>query len=185
MRRLLLASAMLFLLCVSAAFGAQPLRVAVSKHPVANKTKALRYLEGKLQRYEEKTWYWQRLTGATPTQTAGRTLAAMAVSDLERTVRVWKKRAVKAHRVAQHPPHMAQWMCIHHYEGAWNDIGGPYWGGLQMSLGFQERYGGWIFQKKGTADHWTPLEQIWTAEKALKTRGFWPWPNTARLCGLL
>jgi hypothetical protein len=54
-----------------------------------------------------------------------------------------------------------------------------------MSLTFQERYGGWLYQWKGTADHWTPLEQIWTAEKAAQSRGFWPWPNTARLCGLI
>jgi hypothetical protein len=80
---------------------------------------------------------------------------------------------------------MRDWLCIHHYEGAWNDVGGPYWGGLQMSLTFQERYGGWIYKAKGTADHWTPLEQIWTAEKALQSRGFWPWPNTARICGLI
>ena len=38
---------------------------------------------------------------------------------------------------------------------------------------------------KGTADHWSPLEQIWTAERAVHTSGFWPWPNTARICGLI
>ena len=109
----------------------------------------------------------------------------MAIGDLERTIRVWQRRDLKAHRLAQHPPHMNEWMCIHHYEGAWNDVGGPYWGGLQMSLTFQQRYGGWIYRLKGTADHWTPLEQIWTAEKARQSRGFWPWPNTARICGLI
>jgi hypothetical protein len=173
---------MLFLLCVSAAFGAQQ----KAKHPKhSSRAAALHYLDGQLQRYEQLTWYWQRLTGSAPTQTAGRTLASMAVSDLRRTVRVWQRRALKAHRIAQHPPHMRDWLCIHHYEGAWNDVGGPYWGGLQMSLTFQERYGGWIYKAKGTADHWTPLEQIWTAEKALHSRGFWPWPNTARICGLI
>ena len=79
----------------------------------------------------------------------------------------------------------AAFECIHHYEGAWNDVGGPYWGGLQMNITFQERYGGWLYRTKGTADHWTPLEQIWVAEKALQSRGFWPWPNTARMCGLI
>ena len=73
----------------------------------------------------------------------------MAISDLERTVRVWQRRDLKAHRLAQHPPHMSEWMCIHHYEGAWNDVGGPYWGGLQMSLTFQQRYGGWIYRLQG------------------------------------
>lgn len=173
---------MLFLLCVSAAFGAQQTVGSVSH---SGRAAALRYLEGRLQRYERETWYWQRLTGSPRTETAGRTLASMAIGDLERTIRVWQRRDLKAHRLAQHPPHMNEWMCIHHYEGAWNDVGGPYWGGLQMSLTFQERYGGWIYRLKGTADHWTPLEQIWTAEKARQSRGFWPWPNTARICGLI
>jgi hypothetical protein len=65
------------------------------------------------------------------------------------------------------------------------DTGAPYYGGLQMDVGFQQHYGAWLYARKGTANHWSPLEQIWTAEKALKTRGFWPWPNTARYCGLI
>jgi hypothetical protein len=182
LRQLILASAMLFLLYVSTALGAQQ-QGTTQRH--AARASALHELEGRLRQYEQKTWYWQRLTGSRLTSTAGRTLSVMAVADVEHAVRVWQRRALKAHRRAQHPPHMRQWMCIHHYEGAWNDVGGPYWGGLQMNLTFQEHYGGWIFHKKGTADHWTPLEQIWTAEKALKSRGFWPWPNTARMCGLL
>ena len=54
-----------------------------------------------------------------------------------------------------------------------------------MDLSFQQAYGGWLFRTKGTADHWTPLEQIWTAVRAARVRGFYPWPNTARFCGLL
>jgi hypothetical protein len=182
LRRLLLAAAMVFLFCVSAAFGAQQKAKTVTR---SSRAAALHYLESRLQRFEEETWYWERLTGSPRTDTAGRRLQGMAVTDLEHTVRAWQLQDSKAHRAAQRPPHMNQWMCIHRYEGAWNDVGGPYWGGLQMSLTFQQRYGGWIYRLKGTADHWTPLEQIWTAEKALRSRGFWPWPNTARLCGLI
>jgi hypothetical protein len=29
------------------------------------------------------------------------------------------------------------------------------------------------------------MEQIWVAVRAWRTRGFSPWPNTARDCGLL
>lgn len=83
------------------------------------------------------------------------------------------------------PPHYHQWMCIHRYEGSWTDGGGPYYGGLQMDLGFQATYGSHLLHTKGTADHWTPLEQMWVAERAWAKRGFWPWPNTARYCGLL
>ena len=182
MRRLLLASAALFALCASAAFGAQQHGQAASH---SNRAAALEYLEGELQHYEQTTWRWQRLAGVSATQTAGRRLASMGVSDLQKTVKAWQRRAVAAHRRAQHPPHLVQWLCIHHYEGAWNDVGGPYWGGLQMDLTFQEHYGSWLYRMKGTADHWTPLEQMWVAEKALQVRGFWPWPNTARSCGLL
>jgi hypothetical protein len=185
LRRILLASAVLFAFCGSAALGAQHAERTSHAARRSGRTAALRYLEGKLQRYEALTWHWQELAGMPRTQTAGRTLAAMAVSDLEQTVKTWQRRAQTAHRVAQHPPHLQDWMCIHRYEGAWNDVGGPYWGGLQMSLSFQETYGSRLFKTKGTADHWTPLEQMWTAEKALRSRGFWPWPNTARLCGLI
>jgi hypothetical protein len=54
-----------------------------------------------------------------------------------------------------------------------------------MDVEFQRTYGTQLFRAKGTADHWTPLEQMWVAERAYQTRGFWPWPNTARYCGLL
>jgi hypothetical protein len=173
---------MLFLVCVSAAFGAQQKSTTAKR---SSRAAALHYLEGQLLHYEQATWRWQRLVGASPTQTAGRRLTAMAVSDLERTVETWQRRARTAQRRAQHPPHLAQWLCIHRYEGAWNDVGGPYWGGLQMDLTFQQRYGGRLYRMKGTADHWTPLEQIWTAVRAARIRGFWPWPNTARFCGLM
>jgi len=75
---------------------------------------------------------------------------------------------------------------IHRYEGAWNDPNPPYYGGLQMDLGFQRTYGGGLLSRKGTANHWTPLEQMWAAERAHRSgRGFYPWPNTARYCGLI
>ena len=53
-----------------------------------------------------------------------------------------------------------------------------------MDLSFQEEYGGWLLRTKGTADRWTPLEQIWVAVRAWRSRGFSPWPTTARECGL-
>ena len=84
------------------------------------------------------------------------------------------------------PPHLSSWQCIHGYEGSWNDDGSPYYGGLQMDLGFQQRYGAELLKSKGTANNWTPLEQMWVAEKAYSSgRGFYPWPNTARYCGLI
>lgn len=84
------------------------------------------------------------------------------------------------------PPHYNEWLCIHRYEGSWTDPNAPFYGGLQMDIGFQQTYGASLLKSKGTADNWTPLEQMWVAEKAYHSgRGFYPWPNTARYCGLI
>jgi len=100
---------------------------------------------------------------------------------------IWRHRADAAGRVFRHgPAHRLAWMCIHRYEGSWTDGGSPYYGGLQMDVGFQETYGRTLFAAKGTANHWSPLEQMWVAERAYRSgRGFYPWPNTARYCGLI
>jgi hypothetical protein len=111
--------------------------------------------------------------------------AESSVVRLRRLAHAWRQREHAVWRRANHPPGLDAWLCIHHYEGSWTDSGGPYWGGLQMDLGFQETYGGWLLRHKGTADHWSPLEQIWVAVRASHTRGFSPWPNTARYCGVL
>jgi hypothetical protein len=88
---------------------------------------------------------------------------------------------------AQRPPHYWQWLCIHRYEGAWNsNTGNGYFGGLQMDVRFMWTYGRDMIRRHGNYAHsWTPLEQMWVAERAWRTRGFAPWPNTARMCGLL
>jgi hypothetical protein len=89
------------------------------------------------------------------------------------------------------PPHYNQWLCIRSYEakdhhGGWQAAtGNGYYGGLQMDISFQRAYGSALLNSKGTANNWTMLEQMWVAEEAYKTRGFYPWPNTARYCGLI
>src|SRR5581483_12008955 len=68
----------------------------------------------------------------------------------------------------EHPPYLAALDCIHRGEGTWNDTRNPvYDGGLQMDLGFESRYGGFLLRLKGRAYNWTPLEQIWTAVYAI------------------
>jgi hypothetical protein len=108
-------------------------------------------------------------------------------ASLERARTVWWRRTVAVRRrFAAGPPHRNAWLCLHRYEGSWRDDGGPYYGGLQMDIGFQQHYGRVLLRTKGTADHWTPLEQMWVAERAYRAgRGFSPWPNTARYCGLI
>jgi hypothetical protein len=83
------------------------------------------------------------------------------------------------------PPHYQQWLCIHSHEGSWTDTGDPYWGGLQMDRAFMSAYAPAHLLRRGYANTWTPLEQMWVAENAYRKRGFGPWPNTARMCGLL
>lgn len=85
-------------------------------------------------------------------------------------------------------PHYAEWMCIagHESKATWDiSTGNGYYGGLQMDRQFQQTYAPGLYRTKGTADHWTAEEQMRAAERALPSRGFWPWPNTARMCGLI
>jgi hypothetical protein len=133
-----------------------------------------------------ETWRWQALMGIerTPASTAVERVRSFTYR--RRVWRLWSRRATRADYRAHHPPHLTAWLCIHRYEGSWRDPDPPYYGGLQMDLGFQRRYGIDLLHRKGTADHWTPLEQIWVAERAFRRgRGFYPWPNTARYCGLI
>jgi hypothetical protein len=146
---------------------------------------AIAWLSTQVYAYQRSAWRWERIMGTRLSPTEGRVLKEMSVPDVQKAVALWRNRARAARIQAQHPPHLGAFLCIHHFEGSWTDGGGPYYGGLQMDLGFQRTYGDWLLRTKGTADHWTPLEQIWTAEKAARSRGFWPWPNTARFCGLI
>lgn len=103
-----------------------------------------------------------------------------------RARRFWRRRLRALERFASRPPHKSGWLCIHHFESAWTDAGDPYWGGLQMDRGFMRTYAPALLLRRGWADRWTPLEQMWVAERAHRSgRGFGPWPNTARYCGLL
>jgi hypothetical protein len=100
--------------------------------------------------------------------------------------RKWRVKASRARWAGHHPPHLGAWRCIHRWEGPWHDPYAPYYGGLQMDIAFQRRYAPGLLRRKGTADHWTRFEQMWVAERALRDgRGFYPWPLTARYCGLI
>jgi len=139
-----------------------------------------------IHRYRTRTWRWERLMGMRRTP-ASRLVETDPSPKFKLWVRnLWKRRAVRAKRKATRPPHRSGWLCIHRFEGAWTDPDAPYYGGLQMDVGFQRTYGRELLQRKGTANHWTPLEQMWVAERAHRSgRGYYPWPNTARYCGLI
>jgi hypothetical protein len=132
-----------------------------------------------IRRYRAETWRWQRLMGAAPIRRAIR-------PSTRRVLRFWMLAAGRAHVRAIRPPHRRAWLCIHRYEGSWRDSGDPYWGGLQMDRGFMAGYAPRYLLRRGFADRWTPLEQMWVAERAYRSgRGFWAWPSTARICGLI
>jgi hypothetical protein len=81
----------------------------------------------------------------------------------------------------------AAFACIHRYEGSWSaNTGNGYYGGLQMDWTFMRTYGAEFLRAFGTADRWPAGVQLAVAMRAyLAGRGFWPWPTSARLCGLL
>ncbi|HEY3462884.1 MAG TPA: hypothetical protein VGK62_05465 [Gaiellaceae bacterium] len=137
-----------------------------------------------IRRFRADTRHWLTVMTGRPPGNVPRSLAARSPARLQQLARRWRRRAHRAWWHATHPPELRDWMCIHRYEGSWSDPGSPYWGGLQMDLSFQETYGGWLLRHKGTAENWSPLEQIWVAVRASRVRGFSPWPNSARYCGV-
>jgi hypothetical protein len=138
-----------------------------------------------------ETWRWQSLMRKPRTPTAYTERRTADPAYLKWVRNLWERRAARAERQAANPPHRNQWLCIHRYERdprqGWSTrTGNGYYGGLQMDISFQRTYGPKLLRTKGTANNWSAVEQMWVAERAYKSgRGFYPWPNTARYCGLI
>ena len=148
-------------------------------------TKADHRVTRRIINQRNSTWRWQDVMQVERTPYTGTHEQSTSREYRRWVLRVWESRAKRAWRKATRPPHYDEWMCIHRYEGSWVDPNAPYYGGLQMDLGFQRAYGAKLLETKGTADNWSPLEQMWVAERAHASgRGFYPWPNTARYCNL-
>jgi hypothetical protein len=128
-----------------------------------------------------------------------RTFASARARSDRATLRLWQARsAAAALAVSLHarpkvtfdplPAGLRQGLlCIHGYEGSWtSNTGNGYYGGLQMDWGFMHAYGAEFVRQWGSADHWPAEAQLVAAARAHASgRGFTPWPNTARACGLL
>jgi Transglycosylase-like domain len=140
-----------------------------------------------IREYRAETWRWQRLMGVPLTPSHRRAERSPSSSFREWALAHWQSEAATARRRAKSPPRLTAWMCIHRHEGPWNaNTGNGYYGGLQMDMAFQRAHGADLLRAKGPAHRWTPIEQIWVAERAYRSGlGFRPWPNTARYCGLL
>jgi hypothetical protein len=138
-------------------------------------------------RYRTVARRWRALMGQPRPRVGAAPIPFQSLLERRRwRARAWRAKALAARRAGHRPPHLRAWICIHRYEGSWRDPNAPYFGGLQMDLTFQRQYGGRLLRSKGTADHWTRFEQMWVAERAHRSgRGFYPWPLTARRCGLI
>jgi hypothetical protein len=149
------------------------------------------YLIAQIRRHRDETWRWQRLMGKPLTRSSNSFVRSRQPEYRRWALQLWKKRAAKERRIAQNPPRRGAWLCIYRHEShprqGWQTrTGNGYYGGLQMDISFQRTYGGWLLRRKGTADRWSAIEQMWIAERAHRSgRGFHPWPNTARYCGLI
>lgn len=142
---------------------------------------------GQIERYQTETRRWERLMLRPRTPVGVSARLSQGVEYRRWVLGLWRERAARARRLAATPPFLEAWLCIHRHEARrWDaNTGNGYYGGLQMDLAFQRRYASGLLRRKGTADRWAPLEQIWVAVRAHRTgRGFHPWPRTARACRL-
>jgi transglycosylase-like protein len=175
------------LICVVGALTITRSQAAPATKAEALTARETRTLVKRIGSYKRVTWHWQRVMGV---QRAPFENSASRSKDAAYTrwvLSLWRRRAERTVTQAKRPPHKAGWRCIHRYEGSWRaNTGNGFYGGLQMDLSFQRRYGAYLLRRKGTADKWSPLEQMWVAERAHRSgRGFYPWPHTARYCGLI
>lgn len=158
-------------------------------------SRQVKHLNQAINTTRQNVWHWQRVLGLPLTHAATRPEQIKSPAYRRYVARLWRARWHRLQTRVQRPPRQSEWLCIHDGrgarwgvgEGSWTaNTGNGYYGGLQMDLSFQRSYGGYLLKSKGTANHWTPLEQIWVAERAYKSgRGYYPWPNTARACGLI
>jgi hypothetical protein len=175
---LLAAPAVLVAIGTSSLLAGTPELTAVSQASGAT-TVAGRVDPRRTRSFRATAWHWQSVIGLRRSHFA-------APLNTRRALRFWSVKAHRVRGVAVKPRHKNGWLCIHRYEGSWRDSGDPYWGGLQMDRGFMRRYAPRVLLRRGLANRWTPLEQMWVAERAYRSgRGFYPWPNTASVCGLL
>lgn len=141
----------------------------------------------KIRALRRETWRWQRLMRVPLTRPTRAAERSESLAFQRWVLRSWRQKAGRMRWRAHHPRRLEAWLCIHRHEGPWNaNTGNGYYGGLQMDVQFQRTYGADVVRRKGLAHRWGYLEQIWVAERAYRSgRGFYPWPNTARYCGLI
>lgn len=151
--------------------------------------------------YRSATWKWQDSLNVSRTNTSYSERWSKSCVYTAWVAGLWQTRSYRlrlrfntemVRRRSYYVSLSNKWDCIHRNEGAWNsNTGNGYYGGLQMDLAFQRTYGSEFLARYGTANNWPIGVQLLVAERAYdgyngeSARGFDPWPNTARACGLL
>lgn len=138
-----------------------------------------------IQYHRAKTWWYQDRARRPRTPSAHMERRTSSLSFLAWIDRLWIRRQKAASRLRAQPriAHLRLWLCIHRREGAWNDSGDPYWGGLQMSRPWGK--GSYYVYR---ADLLSPTEQMRKAELGYRASGYssaWlegQWPNTSPPC---
>lgn len=126
---------------------------------------------------------WHRQTGASVAKPAGR---PRWCGHARRLAAHWRVRSLEArHRFEGWLARTyRKWECVHLREARWTDDGAPYYGGLQFDSSFERAYGRHFLARWGHAGNWPVWAQLVAAERGHRDRGWSPWPNTARACGL-
>jgi len=128
------------------------------------------------------------VTVTVPARYRGRTAKQWARQYRERTRQLQNAQRIVKTSASPYGTHWLEraFLCIHSKEGPWTIHNPPYDGGLQMDSSFQNSYGDWAIRAFGSAGNWPISVQLAVAIRAYYSgRGFHPWPNTAKACGLL
>lgn len=135
--------------------------------------------------YRESWARWHRQTGAPVFAPHSR---PRWCSHARRLAKHWRHRSrdARARFERWYDRTYAKWECVHVREARWHsNTGNGYYGGLQFDATFERAYGRRFVVRWGHAHLWPVWAQLVTAERGWRHRGWWPWPNTARACGLL
>ena len=139
----------------------------------------------KIKRYQRATWRWQRLMGVPRTPNRRRYLKIR-----DREYRVQSSTSGDG----EQPGRSAGRTTLHTKvrgaaSSATRGLGAIHTtrtGEAQMDRTFMRQYAPRHLLRRGWANTWTPIEQMWVAERAIRAgRGFYPWPHTGRMCGLI
>jgi hypothetical protein len=155
-----------------------------ARHAIAPVLCAIHYWRNHTWRYQHKLGVSVTPYGWTAERSRSAAYRTWVRSVWHKRYLTWRKRWINRPVVPRSV--FNDFMCIHHYEGAWNDeTGNGYHGGLQMDYSFETTYGPEFYAQWGDAGHWPPIDQIIAAYRAYLSRGFSPWPEHRADCGLL